>query len=254
MASPSDTRAGLPTVETYDYALFGPVEVRPLSNVRKIIGRRLHAAWVNVPQVAQFDDVDSTALEALRQRLRPQAEERGLKLTVLPFVVKACALALREFPDFNASLDATGNNLVLKKYCHITFAVDTPVGLLAPVLKDVDRKDVFEIAAGIAELAEKARAGTLAFSDAEGGCFSVSNLGPLGGNGFTPTINAPEVAVLGVARAGRKIVDAGDGRLVSRPVLPLSLVYDHRVIDGAMGGRFLAFLCRALSEPEGLAP
>ncbi|HVY15348.1 MAG TPA: 2-oxo acid dehydrogenase subunit E2 [Rhodopila sp.] len=242
---------GFPKVETYDYALFGPVEVRPLSNIRKIIGRRLHAAWANVPQVTQFDEVDLTALEALRAELKPKAEAQGIKLTLLAFIMKACAQTLARFPEFNASLDDSGDNLVLKKYCHIGFAADTPMGLLAPVVRDVDKKGLFDIARAIAELAEKARLGRLAFTDAEGGCFSVSNLGQLGGTGFTPTINAPEVAVLGVARAAEKVV-VQDGQFVVRLVLPLALVYDHRVVDGAQGGRFMAMLRDRLHNPESL--
>jgi pyruvate dehydrogenase E2 component (dihydrolipoamide acetyltransferase) len=245
--------SSFPVVESYDYSLFGPIEIRPLSNIRKIIGRRLRAAWANVPQVAQFDEVDLTALESLRAKLKPTAEAQQIKLTMLAFILRACAETLLEFPEFNASLDDTGENLVLKKYCHIGFATDTPVGLLAPVIRDVDKKNIFEIARAIAALADKARAGRLAFSDAEGGCFSVSNLGPLGGTGFTPTINAPEVAVLGVARATHKVVDAG-GQFVSRLMLPLCLVYDHRVVDGAQGGRFVAALCHRLAEPDGLVP
>lgn len=249
MAAP----AGFPVVETYDYSLFGPVEVRPLSKIRKIIGRRLHAAWANVPQVAQFDEIDLTALEELRARLKPAAEAQGIKLTLLAFIMRACAQTLAEFPDFNASLDDSGDNLVLKKYCHIGFATDTPIGLLAPVIRDVDKKSLFAIASAIGSLADKARNGRLAFADAEGGCFSVSNLGQLGGTGFTPTINAPEIAVLGVARGARKVVER-DGAFVARLMLPLCLVYDHRVIDGAHGGRFMAALCRRLAEPVGLAP
>lgn len=242
---------GFPVVETYDYSLFGPVETRPLSNIRKIIGRRLWAAWANVPQVAQFDEVDLTALESLRAALKPKADAQGIKLTLLAFIARACAQALIEFPDFNASLDDSGENLVLKKYCHIGFATDTPIGLLAPVIRDVDKKSLFEIAGAIALLAEKARTGRLAFADAEGGCFSVSNLGQLGGTGFTPTINAPEVAVLGVARAARKVVER-DGQFVARLILPLCLVYDHRVVDGAQGGRFMAAICRRLAKPDSL--
>jgi pyruvate dehydrogenase E2 component (dihydrolipoamide acetyltransferase) len=165
--------------------------------------------------------------------------------------MRACAQTLGEFPDFNASLDDSGENLILKKYCHIGFATDTPAGLLAPIIRDVDKKSLFEIAGAIALLAEKARTGRLAFTDAEGGCFSVSNLGQLGGTGFTPTINAPEVAVLGVARAARKVVER-DGQFVARLILPLCLVYDHRVVDGAQGGRFMAAICRRLAEPDSL--
>lgn len=244
--------AGRPGVETYDYSLFGPVEVRPLSRVRQVIARRLEASWANVPHVAQFDEVDITRLQVLRERQLREARAAGIKLTLLAFVMRACANALKAFPEFNASLDATGRNLVLKGYCHIAFAAETPVGLLAPVLRDVDRKSLFEVAKGVADLAARAKAGRLALSDAEGGCFTVSNLGALGGTGFTPVINAPEVAILGVARAAAKVVEV-DGRIVSRPMLPLSLVYDHRVIDGAVGARFLAFIVQQLAEPESLA-
>lgn len=249
----SDTGPGArPRVETYDYGLFGPVEVRPLSRIRQVIARRLEASWANVPHVAQFDEVDVTRLQALREQSLPKAQAAGVKLTLLAFVMRACANALKAFPEFNASLDATGKNLVLKRYCHIAFAAETPVGLLAPVLRDVDRKSLFEVAQGIAELAGKARAGRLALSDAEGSCFTVSNLGALGGTGFTPVINAPEVAILGVARVAAKVVDVG-GTIVSRPMLPLTLVYDHRVIDGAVGARFLALVARQLADPQGLA-
>jgi len=242
----------LPSVETYDYALFGEIEVKPLSRIRRVISRRLGASWINVPHVAQFDEVDLTALEALRQRLAPKAQASGVKLTLLPFVMKACAHALKAFPEFNASLDASGENLVLKKYCHIAFAAETPVGLLTPVVRDVDKKDLLENASAIHALAEKARAGRLALSDAEGACFTVSNLGVLGGTGFIPVINAPELGVLGVARASRKVVDV-NGEFVSRLTLPLSLVYDHRVIDGAVGARFLALVRERLTDPDSLS-
>lgn len=243
--------AELPRVETYDYSLFGEVETKPLSRIRRVISRRLSASWMTVPHVAQFDEVDLTALEALRQRLVPKAEAAGFKLTLLPFVVKACAGALKAFPEFNASLDASGDNLVLKKYCHIAFAAETPIGLLAPVVRDVDKKDLFETANAINTLAQKAKAGRLALSDAEGACFTVSNLGALGGTGFIPVINAPELGILGVARASRKVVDV-NGEFVSRLTLPLSLVYDHRVIDGGVGARFLALLREQLMNPDTL--
>jgi pyruvate dehydrogenase E2 component (dihydrolipoamide acetyltransferase) len=235
-------------VETYDYSLFGEVEVRPLNKIRRVIARRLYASWVNVPMVVQFDEADITKLEALRAQLKPKAEAEGVKLTVLAFIIKACVLALKAFPDFNASLDATGDNLVLKKYFHIGFATDTPNGLIAPVIKDADKRTLFQIASAVAGLADKARSGRLAFSETEGGCFSVTNLGQLGGTGFTPTINAPEVAVLGVGRAARKMVDI-DGDFAPRLMLPLTLAYDHRVIDGAVGGRFMSFLREKLAEP-----
>lgn len=241
----------LPSVETYDYALFGEIEVKPLSRIRRVISRRLGASWITVPHVAQFDEVDLTALEAVRQRLAPKAQASGAKLTLLPFVMKACAHALQAFPEVNASLDASGENLVLKKYCHIAFAAETPVGLLTPVVRDADKKDLLETARAIYALAEKARAGRLALSDAEGACFTVSNLGVLGGTGFIPVINAPELAILGVARASRKVVEL-NGEFVSRLTLPLSLVYDHRVIDGAVGARFLALVREQLTDPETL--
>lgn len=243
--------AELPRVETYDYSLFGEVEIKPLSRIRQVISRRLSASWMTIPHVAQFDEVDLTALEALRQRLVPKAEAAGFKLTLLPFVMKACAYALTAFPEFNASLDASGDNLVLKKYCHIAFAAETPIGLLVPVVRDVDKKDLFETSNAINALAQKAKAGRLALSDAEGACFTVSNLGVLGGTGFTPVINAPELSILGVARASRKVVDV-NGEFVSRLTLPLSLVYDHRVIDGGVGARFLALVCEQLRDPGAL--
>ena len=252
MASPSDGRTALPAVEAYDYSLFGKVEVRPLNKIRRVIARRLHASWVNVPMVVQFDQADITKLEALRAELKPKAEAQGVKLTAMAFIIKACVLALKAFPDFNASLDATGENLVLKKYFHIGFATDTPNGLIAPVIKDADKKTLFQIASVVAELADKARSGRLAFSETEGGCFSVTNLGQLGGTGFTPTINAPEVAVLGIGRAARKMVDV-NGDFAARLILPLTLAYDHRVIDGAVGGRFMNFLRERLAEPSSLS-
>lgn len=252
MSSTNDGPSASPSVEGYDYSLFGPVEIRPLNRIRQVIARRLQASWANVPHVAQFDEVDITPLQALREQCLPQAQAAGVKLTLLAFVMRACANALKEFPEFNASLDASGKNLVLKRYCHIAFAAETPLGLLAPVLRDVDRKSLLDIAQGIDVLASNAKAGKLLLSDAEGSCFTVTNLGALGGTGFIPVINAPEVAILGMARAAPKVVEI-DGRIVSRPVLPLTLVYDHRVIDGAVGGRFLAFIKQQIAAPSGLA-
>jgi len=248
----AENRTALPVVEAYDYSLFGPVEVRPLNKIRRVIARRLYASWVNVPMVTQFDEADITDLETLRTSLKPQAEASRIHLTLLAFVVKACLLGLKQFPDFNSSLDATGENIILKSYFNIGFATATPNGLMAPVIKNADRKSLLEIAAAIGELADKARTGKLAFSETEGGCFSITNLGQLGGSGFTPTINAPEVAVLGVGRAARKMVDV-DGIFVPRLMLPLALAYDHRVIDGAVGGRFMQLLREKLADPDTLA-
>ncbi len=243
-AMPTDT----PKVDTYDYSLFGAVEIKPLSRIRQVISKRLTASWVTVPHVTQFDEVDLTALEAFRHKPAPDPQTPTVKLTLLPFVLKACSQALVAFPEFNASLDASGTNLVLKKYCHIAFAADTPIGLMAPVVRDVDRKSIVDIATEVSQLAAKAKAGRLAMSDAEGACFTVTNLGALGGFGFTPIINAPEIGVLGLARARRQLVEV-QGAFVPHLVLPLCLVYDHRVIDGAVGGRFMAFLRERLTNP-----
>ncbi|MDF2120406.1 2-oxo acid dehydrogenase subunit E2 [Roseiarcaceae bacterium H3SJ34-1] len=247
-----DNPPRFPVVETYDYSLFGAVEIRPLNKIRRVIARRMHASWVNVPMVVQFDEADITELEVLHDQLKPKADAAGVRLTLLAFVVKACVLSLKAFPEFNASLDATGDNLVLKKYFNIGFATDTPYGLIAPVVKNADKKELFQLAAEISNLAVKARSEKLAFSETEGGCFSITNLGRLGGTAFTPTINAPEVAVLGMARATRKMIDM-DNAFVPRLMLPLSLAYDHRVIDGAVGGRFMDDLRKRLATPAALA-
>ena len=243
--------AALPKVPSVDHAAFGPIETRPLSRVRRISGPRLHASWVNIPHVTQFDEADINELETLRNSLKGEAMARGVKLTPLAFIVAACVRAIAEFPNFNASLDDAGQNLVLKKYFHLGFAADTPNGLLVPVIRDADRKDVFAIAADLATLAERARTGKLAAADMQGGCFTVSSLGGIGGTAFTPIINAPEVAILGVSRAVMKPVWR-DGAFVPRLTLPLSLSYDHRVIDGAEGVRFTSWLAAALGKPADL--
>ena len=249
--TPKDVaQTALPRVSSYDYSLFGEIEIKPLGPIRKVIAARMRASWLNIPHVAQFDEVDITELEALRQRLKPDAQRNGVKLTVLAFAIKACALALKAFPEFNSSLDDAGQNLILKKYCHIAFAVDTPVGLLVPVIKDADKKSLLEIATAIGTLTEKARTKRLAFSDMEGACFSVSNLGKLGGTGFVPVINAPEVAILGIGRSAQKPVVDLRGNIIARLMMPLSVVYDHRVIDGIAAGRFMEFLCAKFSTPE----
>jgi pyruvate dehydrogenase E2 component (dihydrolipoamide acetyltransferase) len=219
--------------------------------VRRISGPRLHASWVNIPHVTQFDEADIDELETLRNSLKGEAMARGVKLTPLAFIVAACVRAIAEFPNFNASLDDGGQNLVLKKYFHLGFAADTPNGLLVPVIRDADRKDVFAIAADLATLAERARTGKLAAADMQGGCFTVSSLGGIGGTAFTPIINAPEVAILGVSRAVMKPVWRDDA-FVPRLTLPLSLSYDHRVIDGAEGVRFTSWLAAALRKPADL--
>lgn len=241
----------LPKVPVVDFAAFGPIEVQPLSRVRKISGPRLHASWVNLPHVTQFDEADITELEALRQSLKDRAAAEGVKLTPLAFIIAACARALLQFPNFGSSLDESGQNLVHKKYCHLGFAADTPNGLLVPVIRDADQKDIFAIARDLAQLSEKARAGKLPGSDMQGGCFTVSSLGGIGGTAFTPIINAPEVAILGVSKSVMKPVWR-DSAFVPRLTLPLSLSYDHRVIDGAEGVRFTTWLAACLAKPAEL--
>ena len=243
--------AALPRVPTVDFAAFGPVERQPLSRIQKISGPRLHASWVNLPHVTQFDEADITEMEATRARLKDEATARGIKLTPLAFVMRACVQALQAFPHFGASLDADAGELVMKKYVHVGFAADTPNGLVVPVVRDADRKDVFELARELAALSEKARAGKLAAAEMQGGVFTISSLGGIGGTAFTPIINAPEVAILGVSRASHRPVYE-DGAFVPRLMLPLSLSYDHRVIDGADAVRFTTFLAKALADVPGL--
>jgi pyruvate dehydrogenase E2 component (dihydrolipoamide acetyltransferase) len=241
----------LPVIPAVDFAAFGPVETQPLSRIQRISGPRLHASWVNIPHVTQFDEADITELEALRGKLKDAASERGIKLTPLAFVVRACVKALQAFPQFNASLDPAGANLILKKYVNVGFAADTPNGLMVPVLHEADRKDVYEVARKLGELSEAARAGKLGIAQMQGGCFTISSLGGIGGTAFTPIINAPEVAILGVSRSAMKPVYQ-DGNFVPRLMLPLSLSYDHRVIDGASAVRFTTFLVKTLADPHSL--
>jgi pyruvate dehydrogenase E2 component (dihydrolipoamide acetyltransferase) len=219
--------------------------------VQRISGARLHASWVNLPHVTQFDEADITQLEEVRKGLKAASDSAGVKLTALPFIVRACVKALQQFPMFNSSLDARGENLIYKKYIHIGFAADTPHGLMVPVIRDANHKDIYEIAGAIATLSQKARVGKLSGVEMQGGSFTISSLGSIGGTGFTPIINAPEVAILGVSRSGLKPVYRDDA-LVARLMLPLALSYDHRVIDGANGGRFMAFLVAALGDVHGL--
>jgi pyruvate dehydrogenase E2 component (dihydrolipoamide acetyltransferase) len=242
---------GLPTIPAVDFAAFGPVESKPLSRIQKISGPRLHASWVSIPHVTQFDEADITDLEATRNKLKDKATQAGIKLTPLAFIIRACVKALQEFPQFNASLDPSGANLILKKYFHVGFAADTPNGLVVPVVHDADRKDVYKIARELGELSEKARAGKLSPNDMQGGCFTISSLGGIGGTAFTPIINAPEVAILGISRSAMKPVYR-DGNFVPRLMLPLSLSYDHRVIDGASAARFTTFLAGSLANVAGL--
>jgi pyruvate dehydrogenase E2 component (dihydrolipoamide acetyltransferase) len=234
---------------TVDFTKFGPVETKPLSRIRKISGANLARNWVMIPHVTQFDDADITELEALRVTLNKENEKAGIKVTMLAFLIKASVAALKKFPEFNASLVSTpeGDSLVLKKYFNIGFAADTPNGLVVPVIKNADQKGVFEIAKEMSALSAKAREGKLGPADMQGGCFSISSLGGIGGTAFTPIINAPEVAILGVSRAAMQPVWNGH-EFVPRLMMPLSLSYDHRVIDGASGARFIVYLAGLLAD------
>lgn len=247
MSGAISSGSALPQVPVVDFAKFGPVEVRPLSRVRKISGPRLQAAWLNIPHVTQQDEADITALDELRKALKNKATAAGIKLTPLTFFIRAAVLALKEFPDFNSSLTEDGSGLVHKKYWHIGFAADTPQGLMVPVIRDADQKDLFTIARELGTQSEKARNGKLTANEMQGGTFTISSLGGIGGTHFSPIVNAPEVAILGVGRASIKPVWAND-KVVPRLLLPLSLAYDHRVIDGAMGARFSTFLVGLLGD------
>jgi pyruvate dehydrogenase E2 component (dihydrolipoamide acetyltransferase) len=241
----------LPALPVVDYSQFGPVETQPLTRIQKISGPRLQAAWVNIPHVTQFDEADITDLEELRASLKDKAQAAGVKLTPLAFIMRACVKTLLEFPRFNSALDAEGANLIVRKFIHMGFAADTPTGLVVPVVRDAHRKDVYELARQLGQLSEKARAGKLPPLDMQGGCFTISSLGGIGGTAFTPIINAPEVAILGVSRSTMRPVYRGSS-FVPRLMLPLSLSYDHRVIDGAMAARFTTYLAQTLAEPRAL--
>ncbi|HTQ77527.1 MAG TPA: dihydrolipoyllysine-residue acetyltransferase [Burkholderiales bacterium] len=237
----------LPPWPEVDFAKFGPVESKPLSRIQKLSGPYLHRNWISIPHVTQCDDADITDLEAFRKSQTVETEKRGFKLTMLAFMIKACVTALRQFPQFNASLDKSGESLIVKKYYHIGVAVDTPGGLVVPVVRDADRKGVFDLAHELAEISKLARDGKLKPGDMQGGTFSISSLGGIGGSYFTPIINAPELAILGVSRAAIRPVWNGK-EFAPRLMLPLSLSYDHRVIDGALAARFVVYLTNVLSD------
>lgn len=230
-----------------DFAKFGEIETKALSRIQKLSGANLARNWAMIPHVTQHDDADITDLEALRVALNKENEKSGIKLTMLAFLMKASVAAMQKYPNFNASLDASGENLVLKKYFHIGFAADTPNGLVVPVVRDVDKKGVLQIAQETSELAKKARDGKLGPADMSGGCFSISSLGGIGGTKFTPIVNAPEVAILGVSKSAMQPVWDGK-QFEPRLILPLSLSYDHRVIDGAAAARFTAYLAQLLAD------
>ncbi|MBT8089137.1 MAG: dihydrolipoyllysine-residue acetyltransferase [Gammaproteobacteria bacterium] len=242
---------GLPKTPSVDFAKFGEIDVQPLTRIQKISGPRLQASWINVPHVTQHDLADITDLEARRQKLKGPAKERGIGLTPLAFVMKACVAALEEYPKVNASLSDDGTSLVFKKYCHLGFAADTEQGLMVPVIRDADKKDVYEIAKELGELSALAREGRLKADQLQGATFTISSLGGIGGTAFTPIVNAPEVAILGVSRSSMQPVWNGSD-FEPRLMLPLSLSYDHRVIDGAQAVRFTTFLGQKLADVESL--
>lgn len=238
---------GIPPAPEVDYARFGPVTTGDLTKVGRLTALNMHRSWLNVPHVTQFDDADVTELEAFRQARRGEAEARGVKLTPVPFILKACAMALRDNPVLNRSLARDGEHFVQRQFFHLGMAVDTPRGLLVAVVRDVDRKGIWELAAEIAALGERARAGKLTPNEMQGACFTVSSLGAIGGRGFTPIVNAPEVAILGVSRSA--VQPVWNGReFVPRTLLPLALSYDHRVVNGGDGGRFLTQLVALLAD------
>ena len=252
LAQPRAAAAGgvgfnLPPMAPVDFSKFGVIETKPLSRIRKLSGGFLHRNWVSIPHVTQHDEADITELEAFRQSQSDEAKKKGIKFTLLGFLMKASVVALKQFPEFNSSLSPDGESLILKSYFHIGVAVETPNGLVVPVLRDIDKKGLLEVATELGTVSERMRTGKIAPADVQGGCFSISSLGGIGGTQFTPIINAPEVAILGVGKSVIKPV--WDGKAFQpRLMLPLSLSYDHRVIDGAQGARFVAYLSQTLAD------
>jgi pyruvate dehydrogenase E2 component (dihydrolipoamide acetyltransferase) len=250
-ATSGSSGMGLPLAPTVDFTKFGPVETQALSRIQKLTGKNLHRNWLLVPHVTQFGEADITGMEDFRISQKATLEKQGVKLTPLVFIMKAVVAALKSFPKFNSSLDSSGENLILKKYYNVGVAVDTPEGLVVPVIRDVDKKGLQELAKELSAVSEKARNKQLTANDMQGGCFSISSLGGIGGTAFTPIVNVPEVAILGVSKASQKPVYQ-DGDFVPRLMLPLSLSYDHRVIDGADGARFIVHLSNVLSDIRNL--
>lgn len=242
---------GVEPMPEIDYSQFGDIDIQPLTRINKLTGKFLHRNWVTVPHVTQFDEADITELEKFRKQLNKEKEKEGIRITVLVFLMKALVSALKEFPRFNSSLDHSGENLVLKHYINIGVAMDTADGLVVPVIRDCDRKTLIELAVELVETSKRARDKKLSPSDMSGGCITISSLGGIGGTAFTPIVNAPEVAILGVSRSSIKPV-YNDEEFVPRLMLPLSLSYDHRVIDGADGARFTSYLSKVLSDTRRL--
>lgn len=245
------TGQGLPAAPVIDFSKFGSIKTQPLSRINKLSGKNLHRNWLLVPHVTQFGEADITQMEEFRQEQKAAADKQGVKLTPIVFIIKAIVAALKAFPQFNASLDAAGENLILKEYFHIGVAVDTPDGLVVPVIRDADKKGLMDLAKELSVVSEKARNKQLTATDMQGGTFSISSLGGIGGTAFTPIVNVPEVAILGVSKSSHKPVYQ-DGAFVPRLMLPLSLSYDHRVIDGAVGARFMVYLANMLSDIRNL--
>jgi pyruvate dehydrogenase E2 component (dihydrolipoamide acetyltransferase) len=238
---------GIPPIPEIDFSKFGEIETRPLSRIKKLSGASVYRSWLNVPQVTQFDEADITELEEFRKDLAEEAKKRNIKVTMLAFLLKASVAALKQFPDFNTSLDASKENLIVKKYYHLGVAVDTPNGLVVPVIREVNFKGLFDLAAELGTISQKARDGKLSPTEMQGASFTISSLGGIGGTGFTPIVNAPEVAILGVSRSQLQPVYQ-NGQLVPRLILPFSVSYDHRVIDGAAAARFTSYLSFILSD------
>ena len=247
VATASGLPFNLPPMPVVDFAKFGPVETQALTRIKKLSGAALHRNWVSIPHITQHDEADITELEEFRKGQADELKKQGVRFTLLAFLLKAVVVALRQYPHFNASLAPDGENLILKKYFHIGVAVDTPLGLVVPVLRDVDKKGLVDLAKELGDISNRMRDGKINPADLQGGCFSISSLGGIGGTAFTPIINAPEVAILGVSKGQLK--PHWDGKqFVPRLMLPLSLSYDHRVIDGAQGARFISFLSGVLSD------
>lgn len=248
------SKGSRPTLPEVDFSVWGPVEEKPLNKIRRLTGERMQAAWQTVPQVTQFDQADITELDELRQSLKSTWAKSGVRITLLPFLMKAVALLLKDYPDFNSSLASSGQALILKKYIHLGIAVDTPEGLMVPVIRDVDQKDVAQLSRELMDLSERARTKKLTPDELRGATFTLSSLGGIGGTYFSPIVNPPQVAILGVSRASvRPVWNSKEATFIPRTILPFSLSYDHRVIDGAAGARFTAQLTKYLSDPETIA-
>ena len=250
-AAPAGGEMGIPLITQPDWSKFGAVETIPMSRIGKLSAKHLHRAWLNVPQVTHFDEADITELEAYRNSLKDKAKSLGFNFTPLVFMMKAVVAALKEYPKFNSALADDGENLIQRKFYNIGIAVDTPDGLVVPVIKDVDRKGLFELARELGEVSKKARDGKLKAADMQGGCFSISSLGGIGGTNFTPIVNAPEVGILGLTRAQDRLKRV-NGEIVDRLVQPLAVSYDHRVIDGAYAARFVSHIAFVLSDVRNL--